>query len=101
MGIVQQNLRGGVIAYLEACKDESKAKTSLKRSLSKYAIAREKKYNALNIIMPELDFLKGNGRFDPGLNSDYVIPEMIMRIIDSLDTSLYEELAKPLLEETK
>ena len=59
------DFEGGVLAYLDAVKAERKAINSFKRSCTILAKARERKYNALMVVIPEYGFLTGKEEIKP------------------------------------
>ena len=96
-----QDFEGGVLAYLDAIKAERKAINSFKRSCTLLAEARRRKYNALQVVIPEYAFLMGKEEVKPPIDGAVVVPELIMKIIMETDADMYAEIADQFLGEEK
>lgn len=82
-----------MLAYLDAEKEERKARRAVKRELNRYLTARKHKYNALCVAIPEYSFLMGREEIQPEINGEYVISKLINGIIEKLDDGLLTVVA--------
>ena len=88
-----EDFEGGVLEYLDALRAERKALASFKRVITNLATARARKYEALNVIMPEYSFLSGKEIVDPGLEGKEIAVELIRNVVERLDDDVYMEVA--------
>ena len=95
------DFEGGVLAYLSALEAEQKAIKSFKKSCEMLANARRRKYNALQVVIPEYAFLMGKENVKPPIDGKVVVPELIMKIIREADADMYAEIAEQFLGDEK
>lgn len=96
-----EDFEGGVVAYLDAMKAERRAVNNFKRSLTLLAKARERKYNALKIVISEYAFLTDKEVVKPELNGDATVIQMIVNIIEELDEEMYSDVAGMFIEQAE
>jgi len=95
------DFEGGVLAYLDAVKAERKAINSFKRSCTILAKARERKYNALMVVIPEYGFLTGKEEIKPEINGDAAVIQLLMNIVEELDNDMYSEVADLFIDKSE
>ena len=87
-----EDFRGGVLAYIKADADMKKARHKLDKAFGEFFKARERKYNALCVAMPEYSFFRGKEGFDPGLDAKFVISQLIKGVLDEIDDDLFIQI---------
>ena len=81
------------MAYLEAVRAEKKTLIKFKNVLTDLAAARERKYKALSVIMPEYAFLTDREAVKPGLDGKAIAVQLIKNVVERLDDDVYLEVA--------
>jgi len=94
-----EDFERGVEAYLDAVSAEKRALTTFKKSCTQLVRARNRKYNALKIVIPEYAFLTDKEVVKPELNGKEVVVQLLVNIIEHLDDEKYLEIAELFNEE--